>query len=85
MTKLRQLVTCFLPQWPGFKPRLGHVGFVVDKAAMGPVYVQVLWFPLPSIPPTARHSSSRAGTISQMMADLLSELNLTPPQETKLN
>jgi hypothetical protein len=35
----------FQPRWPGFDPRSGHVGFVVDK---------VLRFPLPIlIPPTA--------------------------------
>jgi hypothetical protein len=35
---LRQLVTGFPPQWPGFEPRSSHVGFVVDKVALGEVF-----------------------------------------------
>jgi hypothetical protein len=31
------LVTGFLPRRPGFEPRSGHVGFVVDKVARGQV------------------------------------------------
>jgi hypothetical protein len=34
---LKQLVASFPPQRPGFKPRSGYVGFVVDKAALGKV------------------------------------------------
>jgi hypothetical protein len=32
---LRQFVAGFRPRLPGFEPRSGHVGFVVDKAALG--------------------------------------------------
>jgi hypothetical protein len=33
--QLKQLVTDFPPRRPGFEPRSGHVGFVVDKVALG--------------------------------------------------
>jgi hypothetical protein len=43
----------------GFKPRSGHVGFVVDKVALGAGLLRALRFPLTIlIPPTAPHSSS---------------------------
>jgi hypothetical protein len=35
----------FLPQQPGFEPRSGHVGFVVDTVALGKFF-RVLRFPL---------------------------------------
>jgi hypothetical protein len=43
---------------PGFAHRSGHVGFVVDKAALGAGFLRVIRFPLPGIPPTVPHSSS---------------------------
>jgi hypothetical protein len=50
-------------------------------------FLQVLQFPLQIvIPPTAHnhhHLSSRAGTISQIVADVPSGLNLTPPHRTQ--
>jgi hypothetical protein len=43
-------------------------------------------FPVPIlIPLTAPHSSSGAGTIGQLVADVPSGLSLTPPQETEQN
>jgi hypothetical protein len=33
--QLRRLVAAFPPRQPGFKLRPGHVGFVVDKVALG--------------------------------------------------
>jgi hypothetical protein len=33
--QLRWLVAVFPPWWPGFEPTSGHVGFVVDKLALG--------------------------------------------------
>jgi hypothetical protein len=30
------------PLWPGFAPRSLHVGFVVDKVALGQVFLRVL-------------------------------------------
>jgi hypothetical protein len=49
----RRLVGGFPPRWPGFHRSSGHVGFIVDKAALGQVR-----FPLPVIPPTAPQPSS---------------------------
>jgi hypothetical protein len=47
----------FPPRRPGYKPRSVHVGFVVDKMALGQVFSE--HFPLPIlIPPTVPHSSS---------------------------
>jgi hypothetical protein len=44
----------------------------------GAGFLWVLRFPLPILVP-----SSRAGTISQLVADVPSGLSLTPPRETK--
>jgi hypothetical protein len=44
-------------------------------------FLRVVRFPLPLIPPTAPHSASAAGTVGQTVADILSGLSLTPPQE----
>jgi hypothetical protein len=33
---------CLSPQRPGFAPGLVHVGFAVDKVALGQVFLQVL-------------------------------------------
>jgi hypothetical protein len=47
-------------------------------------FLRVLRFPVPIlIPPTTPQSSSGAGTIGQLVADVPSGLSLTPPQETK--
>jgi hypothetical protein len=43
---LRQLVAGIPPRRPGFDPGSVHVGFVVDKVAVGQVFPQVLRFPL---------------------------------------
>jgi hypothetical protein len=82
-----QAVSCGLStRRPEFEPRLGHVGFVVDRVALGRVFL-VLRFPLLIlIPPTAPHSSSSiiwTGTISQIVAAVPSGLSLTLPPETK--
>jgi hypothetical protein len=48
MPQLRQLVACF-PTWqPRFKPRSGHVGFLVDKVVLGLVLFEYFSFPCPS-------------------------------------
>jgi hypothetical protein len=70
LPELRQLVAIFPPQQPGFRPRSGHIGFVVDKAALGQVFSKY---------------SSRSGTIGQIVANVPSGLSLTPPQEKKKN
>jgi hypothetical protein len=44
---------------PGFEPKLGHVGFEMDRVALGQVYSENFsLFSLPVVPPTAPHSSS---------------------------
>jgi hypothetical protein len=35
---LRQLVASLSPRWPAFDPGSVHVGFVVDKVALGSVF-----------------------------------------------
>jgi hypothetical protein len=39
---LRQLVAGFLPLWPRFNPRSGHVGFMSYEVALGWVFLQIL-------------------------------------------
>jgi hypothetical protein len=43
---LRRLVAGLPPRRPGFDPGSVHVGFVVDKVALGQVFSQVLRFSL---------------------------------------
>jgi hypothetical protein len=45
MPYLRRLVAGFPPRRPGFEPRSGHVGFVVDKVVLGQVLSWYLGFP----------------------------------------
>jgi hypothetical protein len=44
---LRRLVAVLSPRWPGFAPGLIHVGFVVDKVALGQDFLLILRFPVP--------------------------------------
>jgi hypothetical protein len=46
---LRHLVADLSPRRTGFNPRSVHVIFMVDKVAMGHVFLRVLWFCLVSI------------------------------------
>jgi len=49
---LRRLVAGLSPRRPGFAPGSVHVGFVVDKVALGQVFLRVLRFsPVSIIPP----------------------------------
>jgi hypothetical protein len=43
-----QLVASFPLQQPSFEPRSSHVGFVVDKAALGQVFFEYISFPCQS-------------------------------------
>jgi hypothetical protein len=44
---------------PGFEPRSGRVGLLVDEVALGQVFFEYFGFLMPIlIPPTAPHSSS---------------------------
>jgi hypothetical protein len=55
--QLRRLVAGFPPLWSGFDPRSGHMGFVVDRMALGADFLRVFRFPLSIlIRPTTPHS-----------------------------
>jgi hypothetical protein len=80
------LVAGFPPQRPGFDPRSGLVGFMVDKVTVGQVFSEYLGLPCQLSFHRLLHThplSSGAGTIGQIVADVASGLNLTTPQETK--
>jgi hypothetical protein len=67
---LKRLVAGFPPQRPGFKPGSSHVGFVVDKVALGQVFSEYFFgFPCQSLFHQFLHNhhqlSSGAGTIGQ--------------------
>jgi hypothetical protein len=69
---------------PGFEPRSGHVGFMVDKVVLGQVFSECFGFPYQFSFHRLHHThhlSSGAGTIDQLVADVPSGLSLTPPQE----
>jgi hypothetical protein len=57
---LKRLVVGFPLRRPGFEPGSSHVGFVVDKVALGHVFSEYLGFPpLPIfIPPISPESPS---------------------------
>jgi hypothetical protein len=84
---LRRLVAGFPPRRPGFDPRSGLVGFVVDKVALRQVFSEYFGFPCQfsfhRMLHTHHHLSSRAGTISQTVTDVLSGLYVAPTQESK--
>jgi hypothetical protein len=84
---LRHLVARFSPWRSRFEHRSVHVGFVVDKVALGQVFSEYLGFPCQFsfywLLHSHHHLSSRAGTIGQLVDDMPSGLSLTPPQETK--
>jgi hypothetical protein len=86
VTNLRRLVAGFLQRWSGFEPR-SHVGFMVDKVALGQALSEYLGFPCQfsfhQLLYNHPHLSSGAGTIGQLVAAVPSELSLTPFQETK--
>jgi hypothetical protein len=73
------------PRRAGFKPRSSHVGFVVDKVALGKVFSFYFGFPCQFLFHRLLHThhlSSGAGTIGQLVAVVPSGLSLTPHQET---
>jgi hypothetical protein len=43
--QLKRLVAGFPSRGPGFAPECGHVGFVVDKLALGQVFSKYFGFP----------------------------------------
>jgi hypothetical protein len=76
--ELRRFVT-------GFDPRPGHVGFVVDKVALGYVFYDYFGFPyhfsFHRLPLT--HLSCGAVRTGEIVAYVPSGLSLTTPQENK--
>jgi hypothetical protein len=82
----RRLVAGFPPRQSGFDPRSSHVGFVVDKVALGQVFSECFCFPCQlsfhRLLQT-NHLSYGAGTIGQLVTDVRRWLSLTPPDETK--
>jgi hypothetical protein len=72
---------------PGFEPRSGPVGFVVDEVALGQVFSEYFGFPCQfsfhRLLHVHHHLSSGAATVGQLMADIPSGLSVTPAQETK--
>jgi hypothetical protein len=80
------LVTGFPQRRPGFEPRSGHEGFVVDKVALGQVFFEYFSFPCQFSYHRLLHThylSSGAGTIGQLVADVPSGLSLTQLQDAK--
>jgi hypothetical protein len=61
----------------------GHVGFVMDKVALGHVASSYCGLPCQFSFPQFLHAhlSSEAGSIGQLVADVPSELSLIPPHE----
>jgi hypothetical protein len=80
-TKLKRLVTGFPPWRPGFESGAGHVGFVVDKVAMGQVFSEYFGFPCQSsfhqLLHSQPHLSSGACTIGQKWPQYI--VDLVPP------
>jgi hypothetical protein len=64
-----RLIAGFPPRRPGFKTGSSHVGFVVDKVALGQVLSEYFGFPCQSsfhqVLHNHHHRSSGAGTIGQ--------------------
>jgi hypothetical protein len=76
----------FPPLRPGSEPRFGHVGFLVDRGALGQVFSKhfgfLCQFLFHRLLRTHRLSPG-AGTVGQIVADVPSGLSLAPPQEIK--
>jgi hypothetical protein len=86
MSYLRRLVAGLPQRRLGFEPTSGHVGFMVDKVALGQVFSK--YFGLPCQFSfhrliCAHHLSTGTDTIDQTETDVPSGLSLSPPQETK--
>jgi hypothetical protein len=77
--KVRRLVSGFPPRRPGFEPGSGHVGFAVNKMALGQVFSEYFGFTCQSIHQLihTHHPSSVVGAIGQIVAYVPSVLSLT--------
>jgi hypothetical protein len=79
-------VAGFPPRRPGFEPKSGYMGFVMDKVALGQVFCEYFDFPCQFSFRrllNTHHLSSEAGRIGQLVDDVTSGLSLTPPQVKK--
>jgi hypothetical protein len=84
-TQFRRLVAGFSLRRTKFDPTSSHVGFVVNKVALGQVCSNCLGFfcHFSSHLLLHTHLSTRAETIGPIVAGVLSELTRTPPHELK--
>jgi hypothetical protein len=77
-----QLVADFPTRRPVFEPRWGHVGFMVDKEALGHVVSQYFCFPCKYLFHQMLHIHlsfrNGAGTIAQLVADVPSGPSSNP-------
>jgi hypothetical protein len=84
---LKRLVAGFPPRRPGFDPRSGRVGFVVDKAALEQVFSEYCGFPCQSsfyqLLHNHHHLSSGAGTIGQQWPTY--QVDSVSPHPEKIN
>jgi hypothetical protein len=77
----------FPPCWLEFEPRTHHVGFVVDKVALGQFLSEYLGFPCQLsfhrlLHTHHHHLSFGVGTVGQIVADIPNGFSLIPPQES---
>jgi hypothetical protein len=77
--EIRRLLSGFPPRLSGFDPGSSHVGFVVDKVALGPVFSEYFGFScqLSFHKLLHIHSSSGATKIDKSVAVILSGLSLS--------
>jgi hypothetical protein len=76
---IKQLIAGFTPQRPGFTSGQ-HVGFVVDKAALGQVFSEYFGFPCQSFHQFLHHHNHPGmGQYALLVAAVPSGLNWTPP------
>jgi hypothetical protein len=69
MPQLKQFVTCFSLQRPGFNYKAIHVEFVVEKVVLGQVSLRAFWSPPANYHSTTTpfsHPSSGAGTVGPL-------------------
>jgi hypothetical protein len=75
---VRRLFASFPPRCLRFEPRSGHVGFTMDKAALGQAFSENFGFPWHSfrrlLHAHHHHLPSGAGIIGEIVADVLSGL-----------
>jgi hypothetical protein len=82
------VVAAFPARRPRSDPRSDHVGFVVDKMALGQVFFEYFRFPCQFLFHWVLHTHydllSGAGTIGQLVAAVPSGLSLTSHHEIKI-